>query len=388
MAPTQTRLRSLPHLRELDGVRGIAALLVFFHHICSASSQPEHWGPGVRWLQSFFLGGTVGVDIFFVLSGFLITSLLIGDCESPSYYRDFYWKRALRILPVYFACLLGILLFIPGSRGYVLLAALFIANFANVFHIEPAGPFWSLAVEEQFYLIWPTLVRRRSVHQLRNWAIGIIGTVILLRVIAAGFGHHNYHITPMLCDELAAGALLACGFERRQRENLKSSAHDPLFIAALVIGLLLFFLSNLPPISQQLAIAATINQTATMLLCVAAIGLIIAHTKNKLFGFLRSRVLTFFGLISYAFYMVHTYVMQVYDRMRPLTAGDTPAYATRLVVVLAITIVVCLLSRYLIELPAQSLRKRVLKPRLVETSEPAAARQNHTLIPHESPQAD
>jgi len=388
MAPTQTRLRSLPHLRELDGVRGIAALLVFFHHICSASIQPEHWGPGVRWLQSFFLGGTVGVDIFFVLSGFLITSLLIGDCESPSYYRDFYWKRALRILPVYFACLLGILLFIPGSRGYVLLAALFIANFANVFHIEPAGPFWSLAVEEQFYLIWPTLVRRRSVHQLRNWAIGIIGTVILLRVIAAGFGHHNYHITPMLCDELAAGALLACGFERRQRENLKSSAHDPLFIAALVIGLLLFFLSNLPPISQQLAIAATIYQTATMLLCAAAIGLIISHTESKLLGFLRSRVLTFFGLISYAFYMVHTYVMQVYDRMRPLTAGDTPAYATRLVIVLAITIVVCLLSRYLIELPAQSLRKRVLKPRLVETSEPAAARQNHTLIPRESQPAD
>ena len=388
MAPTQTRLRSLPHLRELDGVRGIAALLVFFHHICSASIQPEHWGPGVRWLQSFFLGGTVGVDIFFVLSGFLITSLLIRDRESPSYYRDFYWKRALRILPVYFACLLGILLFIPGSRGYVLLAALFIANFANVFHIEPAGPFWSLAVEEQFYLIWPTLVRRRSVHQLRNWAIGIIGTVILLRVIAAGFGHHNYHITPMLCDELAAGALLACGFERRQRENLKSSAHDPLFIAALVIGLLLFFLSNLPPISQQLAIAATIYQTATMLLCAAAIGLIISHTESKLLGFLRSRVLTFFGLISYAFYMVHTYVMQVYDRMRPLTAGDTPAYATRLVIVLAITIVVCLLSRYLIELPAQSLRKRVLKPRLVETSEPAAARQNHTLIPRESQPAD
>ena len=110
------------------------------------------------------------------LSGFLITSLLIKDRESAAYYHDFYWKRALRILPVYLLCLAGVLLFVPGSARFALLALLFVANFARVFHVQPEGPFWSLAIEEQFYIFWPTLVRRRSVEAIGWWAAGIGGT--------------------------------------------------------------------------------------------------------------------------------------------------------------------------------------------------------------------
>ena len=73
--------------------------MVFFHHACFTDLNPAQWGRGVRILYLFSSVGMRGVDIFFVLSSFLITSLLIKDRTSPSFYQDFYWKRALRILP-------------------------------------------------------------------------------------------------------------------------------------------------------------------------------------------------------------------------------------------------------------------------------------------------
>jgi peptidoglycan/LPS O-acetylase OafA/YrhL len=348
------------HLPELDGVRGIAALLVFFHHLCFANLPAGNWGPGILWLRNFFAGGTIGVDIFFVLSGFLITSLLIRDRANPAFYRDFYWKRALRILPLYVVCLIGVLLFIPHSRTYVLLSALFVVNFANVLHVQTAGPFWSLAIEEQFYLVWPTVVRRRHVSQLRNWSLAIIAVVVLLRGIAASRGHYNYYLTPLRADGLAAGALLASQFEHSRRKNLKAIVHAPWLIAAFIAG---FALSRIPPLFSvhSLAVAAFFNQSAVTVMCAGTVGLVIAYTGTRFLKILRSPALTFFGLISYAFYMIHLYVLMTYDKFFPLALGNSRAYAIRLGVVLAITIGASLLSRYLIELPALSLRKRVLK---------------------------
>ncbi len=348
------------HLPELDGVRGIAALLVFFHHLCSASLPAGNWGPGVQWLRNLFERGSVGVDIFFVLSGFLITSLLIRDRENPAFYRDFYWKRALRILPLYVVCLIGVLLLIPHSRAYVLLSALFIVNFANVLHVGTVGPFWSLAIEEQFYLIWPTVVRRRNISRLRNWSLAIIAVVVLLRGVAAVHGHYNYYLTPLRADGLAAGAFLAAQFEHSRRKNLKATVHAPWLISILIAGLALSRIPTLFPV-HSLAVAAFFNQSAVTLLCAGVVGLVIAYTGSRYLQILRSPALTFFGLISYAFYMIHLYVLMAYDKFFPLAIGDSRAYAVRLGVVLAMTIAASLLSRYLIELPALSLRKRVLK---------------------------
>lgn len=357
---------SLPHLRELDGMRGIAALLVFFHHLCSASIHLEsgQWGPGIAALHNVFEYGTAGVDVFFVLSGFLITSILIRDRQNPAYYRDFYWKRGLRILPLYILCLLGVLLFIPHTTAYVILSALFVANFANSFHVATSGPFWSLAIEEQFYLVWPTVVRRRSITQLSHWAFAIAGSAVVLRFVAASVGHYNYFLTPLRCDGLAVGALIACRFERRQRNSgrLSSRFDDRLFAVALLLGGLLCVLPYaLPSIAHILAYAAAVSQTGVTLICGGIIGLLVSHTGSRLLAPLRGRLLTFFGLISYALYMIHLYVMRIYDYLRgPLTPGDTQAYSTRLFSVLVITIAVSLLSRYLVELPALSLRRRVL----------------------------
>lgn len=353
---------ALPHLRELDGVRGIAVLLVFFHHLCFTSIQPKGWNSVIVSLYGIFRYGMVGVDIFFVLSGFLITSILIRNRQSQAYYQDFYWKRALRILPIYLLCMVGVLLFIPGSKGFILLSALFLANFANVFHVVSSGPFWSLAIEEQFYLIWPTVVRRRSVKNLGWWAAGIMIAVFVARLAAASIGHHNYFLTFFRCDGLAFGALLACRYQQKQGKKRRDASDSLVLIGATVLGGI-FYAAGLKvyPFETNTAFGAALLQTGVVLICGGLVGLVIENPGSALFAPLRSRFLTFFGLISYALYMVQLYVMAAYDHFRgPLVAGYTTDYFLRLFGVLAITIAVCLITRYLVELPALSLRNRVL----------------------------
>jgi peptidoglycan/LPS O-acetylase OafA/YrhL len=376
MATVQRPL-PLPHLRELDGIRGIAALLVFFHHLCSASIHTDNWAGSILILRSIFKYGTTGVDIFFVLSGFLITSLLIRDRESPAYYKDFYWKRALRILPLYLLCLLGVLFFIPGSGAYVLMAALFVVNFANVFHVSTSGPFWSLAIEEQFYLVWPTVVRRRSVSSLSYWAIAIALASIVLRFVSARSGHYNYFLTPLRADGLAVGALIACRFERRQREGVSLSADDRYFGLALLAGAVLIGVAVMTPIAGDAAMQAAFQQAGISCLCGGGIGLVIAHSGSAALAVLRSHLLTFFGLISYAFYMTHLYVMSFYEYVRgEIVVGDTHGYFVRLAVVFVGSVGLSLVSRYVLELPVLSLRRYVLSrpaPK-AETEEPLFAK--------------
>jgi peptidoglycan/LPS O-acetylase OafA/YrhL len=367
--------RRLVHVRELDGVRGIAALAVFLHHICFTSISSQGWPSGIRFISEVSVYGAYGVDLFFVLSGFLITSLLIEDRERPDYYQPFYWKRALRIMPLYFLCLIGVLVLYQHSGRYVLLSALFIANFAWIFHVPSFGPFWTLAIEEQFYLIWPTVVRHRSIKLISYWAIGIGLGAALLRLIAACFGHHNYYFTFFRCDSLAMGAWIACCFERWGRLKYQSTREKNGWTAAFISGVILVG-GSLPPRSGSVAIAlsAACSQAGVTLICGSVIAFLIAHRQASYLAIFRSRILTFFGLISYALYMTHLYVMSTYDRLgRPLRAGDVQGYVLRFFCILFITMVICLVSRYLIELPASSLRKYVLKtPRHAEGSTASA----------------
>jgi len=387
LATTQSAKASPPrlaHIRELDGIRGIAALMVLFHHVCFTSIQESGWPAPILYLRTFSIAGAYGVDLFFVLSGFLITSILMEARHRKAYYQDFYWKRALRILPLYTLCLIAVLLLVPGSRGYVLMSALFVSNFAWLFHIESNGPFWTLAIEEQFYLLWPTVVRRRSIDHLRRWAIAVALSAVVLRLIAAAFGHHNYYFTFFHCDGLASGAVLACWFaqSKSQPQSGARSTHGDRrwIVTAFLVGAVLFLAPSLNPTGPRaIAFAAASQLTGVTMLCATTVAFILLHAGASQLAPLRSRFLTFFGLISYALYMVHLYVLRAYDYLRgPLPSGDVPAYVVRFCVIFTASIALCLLTRYLIELPAMSLRRYVLaRPTLSEaltpTSPPPAA---------------
>ncbi len=356
----------LKHIPELDGLRGVAALAVFFHHLAYASIHSSPWGPAIYSLYKVSRWGLYGVDLFFVLSGYLITSLLLEDRESANYWHNFYWKRALRILPVYFVSLLAVWIWIPGTTGGVILSIFFLANFTNVFHVNIGGPYWTLAIEEQFYLIWPQFVRRMGVDRLQKLALAIVLIEPALRLIDTGFHHFNFILTFFRCDGLAIGAFLACQCHRKQLAEQKFTA--PLWRRFPAVWLLLGSLILVVATARMIDSARFPMQGAALFLSAinlcfySLIRIAVQGSGSKSMAVFRSSVLVFFGRISYCMYMSHTYVARIYDHWRgPLQAGNTFEYFTRIAVVLSATVVICLVSRYALELPFMSLRKYVLR---------------------------
>ena len=355
----------LEHIRELDGVRGIAALMVFFHHAFFANLDYSHWGdrplPVVVAASKY---ANTGVDLFFVLSGFLITSILIQDRHSKRYYQSFYWKRALRILPLYIVCVLVSFAFTHDAQA-LLFRAIFLANIGPLFHVASGGPFWTLAIEEQFYILWPTLVRRLSEHRIIYWAAAIGLASCLLRFAAAHIGHYNYSITFLRFDGLAFGAVLACFFRQasgnrcaRRRATGILSGLFVLGAAATVLSTYVGRLSNV----NSVPYSAAILQASVVLLSGSVIGLIIVYSGSPILQVFRSRTLMFFGLISYALYMIHDSLLYAWDERFGSIGPDQPLrLVERALAVFVVTILLCLASRYWLELPAMSLRKYVLK---------------------------
>ena len=164
--------RSRSHLPGLDGIRGLAILMVMFSHFIVVGKNLDPLSPFGRFLHS----GYLGVDLFFVLSGFLITGILIDSKITPNYFRVFYMRRALRIFPLYYLLLavswLTVVFITPqdkplltgvDSMAWFWLYASNIGmavkgDWLNSPTWVGLGHFWSLAVEEQFYLVWPLLV--------------------------------------------------------------------------------------------------------------------------------------------------------------------------------------------------------------------------------------
>jgi len=218
-ARTLLTLRQPKRIPELDGVRGIAVALVLIWHygVCQAKFAPDSW---VTSLSSTLALTWSGVDLFFVLSGFLIVGILVDSKDTPHYFRAFFVRRACRILPVYYVILL---LFIPFSRLDISTHTwlfdeklpfwsyfLFLQNF--FMHRVGFGPnwmgvTWSLAIEEQFYLLIPFFVRFFSRKWLVLTFVAMIVISPLARFLLGYWG--NYTLPFARADSIAAGALLA-----------------------------------------------------------------------------------------------------------------------------------------------------------------------------------
>ena len=152
-----------PVMPELDTLRGIAVLGVFFLHAFSWQYGGLHFGALGRFFLAATQPGWIGVNLFFVLSGFLITGILLDSKGNPHFYRRFYTRRALRILPAYYALLLLLLLLHSSSFGFVGLSFVYLANVTDLFGVACGyGPLWSLAVEEHYYIFWPAVVHKLS----------------------------------------------------------------------------------------------------------------------------------------------------------------------------------------------------------------------------------
>jgi peptidoglycan/LPS O-acetylase OafA/YrhL len=206
------------HVPALDGVRGLAILWVVPYNALEVLSAPPA-GP-IHLFAMLAHPGWVGVQLFFALSGFLITGGLLDTRQSKNYFRAFYARRALRILPLYYIVLLGLLLltaFIapPGElhsrlRNQIWLWT-FLSNWTKPLglDLEGFGHFWSLAVEEQFYLLWPFAVYRLDARRLFHACLWISLGALLVRCAMAASGvspEAIYSFTVCRMDALALGA--------------------------------------------------------------------------------------------------------------------------------------------------------------------------------------
>jgi peptidoglycan/LPS O-acetylase OafA/YrhL len=235
------------YIPALDGVRGIAIIWVVLHNAMDRELLPA--GPLFHGIELFAHLGWMGVQLFFALSGFLITAGLLDSQGTPHYFRNFYAKRALRILPLYYAVLLVLLVILPRlvtlsspfSSAHQLPLWLFTTNWTSS---VPYGfaHFWSLAVEEQFYLVWPLVVWRFPARRLLNVCVGISLGALLIRAALSAYGV-NYSIlygnTACRMDALALGGAGACALrvpEWRTSLQNKSGALGALAVLVVTAG--------------------------------------------------------------------------------------------------------------------------------------------------------
>jgi peptidoglycan/LPS O-acetylase OafA/YrhL len=341
-----------PYMPELDSVRGIAVLMVLFLHGIARPLDAKLSAPG-EVLLSISQNGGAGVNLFFVLSGFLITGILLDAKAQPEYYRRFYTRRALRILPALLATLL--LLFIGGwiNWRFALVSIVFLANSAPLIGVPlQYGPLWSLAVEEHFYLIWPTLVRKLSSRLQLRLVLTTVAGSLLLRGIAFAHLQGTYSGRPLYTwfnlDGLALGAALAIWLRERsfRRVQLVKLAF-PTFVA----GVALYLCSiHWPRTSAVLAETACDFASAGFLSCMLLLGT--SHWKRLV----DRPFLKFLGRISYGLYLIHVLAFRLTEillaRVFPLLiAIDKPTQAMllRFVVGSAIAIAVAYLSRCSLE---------------------------------------
>jgi peptidoglycan/LPS O-acetylase OafA/YrhL len=239
----------------------------------------------------------------------------------------------------------------------------FLANFAHLFHVASDGPYWTLAIEEQFYLIWPRVIHRRSTAAVSKLALSIIVVESVVRLISAALGHGDFIFTFYHCDGLAFGALLACKYRRWELEPPRPGENSwGIFRWIALGGLSLAAVCVYSSTKENAYFTSALLLTAVGLLFYAVIGGAVKHSGGALLRPFRSRPLVFLGQVSYCLYMIHPYIVNLYDKFHgKLAIGDAFQYFLRAVVVVTISLACCVVSLYVIERPAQSLRKYVVR---------------------------
>jgi|SRR5579871_5298291 len=335
---------------QLDGLRAIAVLLVFgFHH----ALVPSGW---------------LGVDIFFVLSGFLITGILRRDTANPDYWKSFYTKRATRILPPLLAVVTVVLLamrhFKFGYLGYLLFASNIVE--LTPYALGPLGALWSLAIEEHFYFAWPFVVKKLKWSTLVKVSLGIVLISPLLRAAATVIFHHywganhNWNnpiflLTPFRLDGLAAGALLSLLLEHDRMTTTLRRWSAPVCGAAFG---LFFGLEFWLPVFRRPADSVAFNSLGYSLVVLGSfclVGFLILKPASWLARFLTLAPIVYIGTISYGCYLFQAPIKIL---LQPMLAASMPWYAFA-VIDLAATVAVASISFYVMEKPIIALGRKL-----------------------------
>jgi peptidoglycan/LPS O-acetylase OafA/YrhL len=353
---------SRPHYTALDGLRGLAILLVVVYH---------NFG-----FINYFFFGWLGVDLFFVLSGFLITDILLRSLGSPHYLRNFYMRRVLRIFPLYYVCLIFFLLILPPIKDYAGTLKYYTDNqvwlwtyFQNWLYIfKPTNDtdilhhFWSLAVEEQFYLVWPLtiLLVRKPQYLLMLLGVVLVGVIALRYIVwvnkIENLAYFNL-FTFSRVDGICIGSMLALvhkinfGFVQK-------------YTSAIVFGLaglnFLFYFFN-RYYNFTFPYLAIVGYTTFGVIFALLVHEAVTQKTPLINTVFSSSPLRFFGRLSYGLYVFH---WPVYLLLNPMVMKWLSLHQTGLPVAFTSS-VLCTLTAILISLLSYHLfEKHFLKLKL------------------------
>ena len=279
-----------------------------------------------NWLMLVTQWGFLGVELFFVLSGFLITGILLDTRERPDYFPRFYKRRALRILPALIALLIILFTLKVIGLPFFIMSALFMANLVPLFGLPLQYiPLWSLAVEEQFYFLWPQAVRRLSLRWLAILAAFILVAMPAIRWFTFIHGERNPIYVWFVADGFAMGALLAIflrtKYATRSMTRMAGLALVGIGILILLIGLPFGILQTFM-LTVRVAGASFLLSSAFFLFGGLMLLTLLVGTGAW------SRVVTpawlrYVGRISYGLYLVHWLVFIIFDKIVDSIAPET-----------------------------------------------------------------
>jgi peptidoglycan/LPS O-acetylase OafA/YrhL len=352
----------------LEGVRGVAIIWVVLHNTADLLPSQLHG----LWRAFAFLvqPGWIGVQLFFALSGFLITGGLLETQNASNYFRAFYARRALRILPLYYTVLILLLIVAPALHldptqlhadlKQQLSLWLFTVNWTQAPY--GFGHFWSLAVEEQFYLFWPFIVHRLSARRFVEVCAAIAVIALVMRDIMVFSGASSqtvYTATTSRLDALALGGAGACLLRIPAAKAWLDSRLSSVSLSALVLFVLGFAITH--GYNPDTILCKTLGFSLLALCCAALVttaaagGELAGHTL--LARALSWSPLRYWGKYSYAIYVFHQLIHKLLGEPWMLSrfSGHPPAYA-----VYAYSLVIGLVSFCAAFLSYHGLEKRFL----------------------------
>ena len=350
----------MKHVRQLDGLRALAVSIVLLHHWIPQMYQPvEHLG-------------RLGVLLFFVLSGYLITGILLqgrelvqSGVESSGFVlKQFYIRRFLRIFPIYYAILIaGWLLHDNVIRETMAWNVSYTTNFYFAFRGEwqnPVTHLWSLSVEEQFYLVWPALILFLPARVLPSTILGIILAAPLIRGIGSLSGLNPiaaWVVGPACLDTLGAGAFLALAQHSPDRIPgwlRGKSSWLPWIGLVLLLGVI-----ELGRLQGDTALYLSLYDSSAALIFVYLVARASRGFSGPVGKALEWEPVVYLGKISYGVYLLHLFVSAAVNKVSNHVIGSHgPRYAIPLFFCyLTITLVLASLSWRYFEAPLNDLKR-------------------------------
>jgi peptidoglycan/LPS O-acetylase OafA/YrhL len=351
MAQTATNLLQ-GKIKALDGFRGLAILLVMGYHYFN-----------------FFSFGWVGVDLFFVLSGFLITGKLVESLGSEHYFRSFYSKRILRIVPLCYVVLLLFFVIIPlllpsfvsPSFKELLQQQVYYWTFtANIYDAVHGWPlnvtlihFWSLACEMQFYLVWPFVIC--LFYNKGKWMVIILIVLcvagLLWRLYAQAFlpldDVYRYVLLPCRIDTFSAGALLYLFFRQDKITPVKNRL---LFTALTTLGIILvLMMAKQIPWHYGVDVVRKYGYTIDAVFWAALMGFTLSAGDHYWKRIFTSRLMTLTGKYAYGMYIFHWPVYIILSRQHLFNTGTKDKTWLLAAVAFAVTCLCSFASYHLLE---------------------------------------